>query len=56
MSKHELEDFVNDVLIKITEMASKKELTNEEYLVFLSKLNEGVSDLLTYFLSKALPH
>lgn len=56
MNKQELEDFVNDVLIKVTEMASEKDLTNEEYLVFLSKLNEGVSDLLTYFLSKALPH
>ena len=56
MNKQKLEDFVNDVLIKITEMASEKDLTNEKYLVFLSKVNEGVSDLLTYFLSKSLPH
>ena len=56
MSKQELEDFTNDVLMKITEMASEKDLTNEEFLVFLSKINEGVSNALTYFLSKALPH
>ena len=55
MSKHELGDFVNDVLMKVTEMASEKDLTNEEYLVFLSKLNEQISNGLTYFLSKALP-
>ena len=55
MNKQKIEDFVNDVLIKITEMASEKDLTNKEYLVFLSKVNEGVSDLLTYFLSKSLP-
>ena len=55
MSKQELEDFVNDVLIKVTKMTSEKDLTNEEYLVFLSKLNEGVSNNLTYFLSKTLP-
>ena len=55
MSERELENFANDVLIKVTEMASEKDLTNEEYLVFLSKINEGTSDLLTYFLSKALP-
>lgn len=55
MSKQELEDFANDVLMKVTEMASEKDLTNEEFLVFLSKINEGVSNSLTYFLSKALP-
>lgn len=55
MSKQELEDFTNDVLMKVTEMASKKDLTNEEFLVFLSKINEGVSNTLTYFLSKSLP-
>jgi hypothetical protein len=53
--KQDLEDFTNAVLMKITEAASEKGLTNEEYLVFLSKVNEGVSNLLTYLLSKSLP-
>lgn len=56
MSKQELEDFVYNVLLKVSEMAREKDLTNEEYLVFLSKMNEGTSNLLTYFLSKSLPH
>lgn len=55
MSRQELQDFVDEVMMKVTEMASQKDLENEEYLVFLSKTNERISDSLTYCLLKALP-
>ena len=56
MNKREMDNFVNEVYETAIRLADKKDLTNDEFLIFLSKLNQKTSEDLTYFLSKALPH
>lgn len=55
MNKQDMDNFVNEVYEMALRLADKKDLTNEEFLIFLSKLNQKTSEDLTYFLSKALP-
>lgn len=55
MKKHKVDEIKSEIYTKIIDILDEKDVTNEEFLVILSKLNEQISNDLTYFLSKSLP-
>lgn len=56
MKKHKTDEISAEIYTKIIELLDEKDITNEEFLVILSSLNGKISNDLTYFLSKSLPH